>query len=313
MAKPRNRWIDGGVYFVVRLVVCAVQAAPLEACLPLSRALAFLAYDVLRIRRKVIDDNLSQTFPDWSSDKRRQVAKAMWEHLLVMAWEIAHAPRKLHAFSFGRHLHFTDRRLLVDYLLQDRPVILVSGHFGNFELAGFFAGMLGFRIYSIARKLDNPHLDRWIADFREFQGQYLLDKNGCAAEVADLLARGETLGVLGDQHAGHRGLWVDFLGRPASSHKAVALFTLSSGAPELVVYLKRTGKPLHFELGISGVADPEVGGEHLENARALTEWYNARLGDVIRRCPEQYWWVHRRWKGEPRQARRRKQAAARAA
>lgn len=308
MAKPRNRWIDGAVYFTVRTVVCAVQAAPLDACLPIARALSWLAYDVLRIRRSVIDDNLRHAFPDFSPQQRRRIGKAMWQHLLIMAWEVAHAPRKLHPFSFGRHLRFTDRRLLVDYLLQDRPVVLVSGHFGTFELAGFFAGMLGFPVYSIARKLDNPYLDRWIAQFRESQGQFLLDKNGCATTVAMLLQRGATLGVLGDQHAGHRGLWVDFLGRPASSHKAVALFTLTSGAPQLVVYLRRTDRPLHFELGIAGVADPAIGGPQLDNARTLTQWYNARLGEVIRQWPEQYWWVHRRWKGEPPAARRRRSA-----
>ena len=310
MAPSRNRWLDRAVYLAVRLVVCAVQAAPMDACLPLAQALSWLAYDVLRIRRRVIDDNLQHALPDRSESERRRIARSMWQHLLIMAWEVAHAPRKLHAFSFDRHLHFTDKRLLVDYLLQDRPVVLVSGHFGNFELAGFFAGMLGFPVYSIARKLDNPFLDRWIADFRESQGQFLLDKAGCAPLVAVLLQKGATIGILGDQHAGPRGLWVDFLGRPASSHKAVALFTLTSGAPQLVVYLRRTNQPLHFELGIAGVADPVEGGPHLQNARTLTQWYNDRLGEVVRQWPEQYWWVHRRWKGEPPKRQRRTRRAA---
>ena len=116
--------------------------------------------------------------------------------------------------------------------------------------------------------------------------------------------------ALGDQHAGPKGCSVDFFGRPASYHKAIALFPLMHGAPLVLVDAKRAGKPLHFEIGYRGVADPRSMPASLQSVPALTHWYNQALEAMIREAPKQYWWVHRRWKGEPP---RRKQVLPNAA
>jgi KDO2-lipid IV(A) lauroyltransferase len=116
---------------------------------------------------------------------------------------------------------------------------------------------------------------------------------------------------LGDQHAGTKGVWINFLGRSASCHKALALFTLSSGAPMLVTFCRRTTGILRFEVGVSGVADPREMPAALSDVRALTQWYNDCLAKMIREDPGQYWWVHRRWKDKPiRQTKARIQRAA---
>jgi KDO2-lipid IV(A) lauroyltransferase len=227
----------------------------------------------------------------------------MWEHLFLMVCEVAHTPRKVHETNWRRYVHIRGKRDLVRFLVAPRPVLIVTGHFGNFEVGGYMMGMLGFPTYTIARPLDNPYLDRFVGEFRKARGQHILPKQGSAAQVNAVLQSGGALTLLGDQHAGPKGCWVDFLGRPASCHKALALFTLTSGAPMLVTYAKRTGRPMRFELGLAGVADPAVGGEELAGVRELTQWYNHALERVIRSAPEQYWWLHRRWKGAPRQRR----------
>jgi KDO2-lipid IV(A) lauroyltransferase len=99
------------------------------------------------------------------------------------------------------------------------------------------------------------------------------------------------------------------MGRPASCHKALALFTLSSGAPQMVLYNRRFQQPMQFEVGCSGKVDPADLPDSLNDIQALTQWYNQRLEQVIRETPEQYWWVHRRWKEKPRSSRARRQAA----
>ena len=111
---------------------------------------------------------------------------------------------------------------------------------------------------SRSRKLDNPYLDRFLNKFRGSTGQFILPKQGCAPQVEAVLQSGGTLSLLGDQHAGEKGCWVEFLGRPASCHKAVALFTLTSGAPQIVSYVRRLGRPMQFEIGVAGVADPQT-------------------------------------------------------
>ncbi|MFM7974389.1 MAG: lysophospholipid acyltransferase family protein, partial [Pirellula sp.] len=112
------------------------------------------------------------------------------------------------------------------------------------------------------------------------------------------LAQGGALSLLADQYGGPKGCWVEFLGQLASCHKALALFTLSSGAPMLVCSNIRAKKPLHFQMSILGLADPKST-DCPDSIQTMTQWYNQCLEKAIRAVPSQYWWVHHRWKGTP--------------
>lgn len=307
-----RRLTDWLVYFLVRVCICLVQAASLDTCRSWSRWLAVIAGDVIGMRREVIEENLRETFPTSTPQFRRAISRRMWEHLFLMVCEIAHAPRKIHETNWRRYIQIHRKREAVRYLLDRRPVVLVSGHFGNFELTSYMVGLLGFPSYTIARQLDNPFLNRYLNQFRSANGQFILDKEGSSAQVDAVLRSGRALALLGDQSAGPKGCWVDFLGRPASCHKAVALFSLVSGAPLLVCYGRRVGQPLEIELGVEGIADPRDGGQCFSGVKPLTEWYNRVLEQIILVAPEQYWWVHRRWKGRPKRgsAARRERVAS---
>ncbi|NLF73131.1 MAG: lysophospholipid acyltransferase family protein [Candidatus Anammoximicrobium sp.] len=291
--KQLTDWL---VYLVVRLAICCVQALSLESCHAIARTLAWVACDLIRLRRRVVEENLRQVFPELSDGDRRVLARRMWEHLLLMGCEIAHAPRKIHETNWRRYFRFNGKREMVAYLLDPRPTVFVSGHFGNFELSSYMMGLFGFPTYAIARPLDNPYLDRYVNQFRSTHGQFILPKDGSAAQVDAVLRSGGVIALLADQHAGRKGCWIDFFGRPASCHKAVALFTLVSGAPLVVAYGRRVGGPLQFELGTGGVADPRSHSPDLAGVKPLTQWYNRVLEEIILTAPEQYWWVHRRWK-----------------
>ena len=157
-------------------------------------------------------------------------------------------------------------------------------------------GILGFPTYTVARPLDNPYLDRFLNEFRSLTGQFMLSKSGSSGQIDGILARGGILALLGDQYAGPKGCWVEFFGRPASSHKAIALFSLSGDAPALFCYARRTGAALHHDMGTTGILDPQTMPADMRTVPAVTQWYTERLEDTIRQAPEQYWWLHRRWK-----------------
>src|SRR5205085_3967380 len=124
--------------------------------------------------------------------------------------------------------------------------LIVTGHLGNWELAGFALGLFGFRTHAIARTLDNPHLDRFLRRFREKTGQRVLAKKGDYDQIAGLLESGGVLATLADQDAGQRGLFVDFFGRPASTHKAIALLAIEYDVPLVVVGVPLVSKrPRH--------------------------------------------------------------------
>jgi KDO2-lipid IV(A) lauroyltransferase len=293
----------------VRLFVCMMQSLSLETCGRLSRRLAWIASDVVRLRGRVIEENLCRAFPHWSERERRHVARRMWEHLFLMICEIAHAPRKIHDTNWRQYICFRNQAAIMRLLWSERPKVFVSGHYGNFELGGYTMGLFGFPTYAVARPLDNPFLDRFVKQFREAKGQHILPKQGSADEIAELLANNRTLSVLGDQHAGPKGCWVDFFGAPASTHKAIALFALSNRAPLAVGYARRLGKPLRYEVGVEAVSEADSLSEPSDTIPGLTQWFTRVLERIIQQGPEQYWWVHRRWKGEPPAARRRQKAA----
>ena len=295
-------------YLLLQLVLSLVQVLPIETCARLCRGLAWLVNDVIGFRRRVIDENLLGVYPDMPEDERRAISSQMWYHLCLMACEIAQAPRKIHDSNWRNYVYIRDKVQMTRYLIDYRPLVAVSGHYGNFEMGGYVTGLLGMPSYTVARTLDNPYLDEFINRFRGCNGQFILPKDGSATAIQEVLESGGILTLLGDQHAGTKGCWVDFLGRPAACHKAVALFTLSGNAPMMVSYCRQTDRPLHFEIGCTGVADPLEMPAHLTDVKRLTQWYNDRLADAIYEQPEQFWWVHRRWKEKP-QRKTRKSAA----
>ncbi|MDH3717526.1 MAG: lysophospholipid acyltransferase family protein [Planctomycetota bacterium] len=303
---------DTFVYLAVRLVVAVIQSLRLETCQRLSLPVAHLAADVLRIRQSVVHENLRHVFPQLDARQRRLLARRQWQHLILMVVEIAHTQRKIHLTNWRTHVRFHNKQAMVRQLLSGRPTVLVSGHFGSFEVGGQVVGLFGFPTFTVARPLDNPRLDRFLNSFRGSNGQLVLAKRGSADRIDQLLAQGGSLVVLADQAAGPNGYWVNFFGRPASTHKAIALFALAHEAPVIVTYTRRVGRALQLEIGCEAIADPRAGGLETSDMRRLTEWFNGRLEDLVLRDPDQYWWLHRRWKDyrdKLHKFRNRKQAA----
>lgn len=283
-------------YWLVRVFICAVQALRMETCQTLAAIGATLFADVLGVRRGVIDDNLRHAFPELAAAERHRIAWRMWEHLFVLIVEIAHAPRKIHETNWRDFIELVNAPTLTNLVLSDRPVVIVSAHFGNFEMAGYLLGILGFPTYTVARTLDNPYLDDFLNRFRRRTGQHMIPKKGGYDQIVEVLSRGGQMTFLADQYAGSRGCWVEFFGRPASVHKAIALFALGNDAPLAVGAGRRLDRPLKYELKLDAVADPRDGQEHVGSVLGLTQWYTSVLETIIRRSPEQYWWLHRRWK-----------------
>ena len=238
LLRPRNV-VDYLAYLVVRVFVCVVQAMPVERCAGVARFLATMCASVLKIRRRLVEENLKHAFPEMTAAERKRLAWQMWEHLFLMVVEVIHAPRKIHRTNWRDYVTLVNADQIIRTFFDDRPSIIICGHYGNFELSGFVLGILGFPSFTIARTLDNPYLDRFLNTFRGMTGQYILPKEGSSPEVEKVLKAGGILALLGDQNAGRKGCWVEFFGRPASSHKGIALFTLASEAPTVFCFARR--------------------------------------------------------------------------
>ncbi|MBI1901164.1 MAG: lysophospholipid acyltransferase family protein [Planctomycetia bacterium] len=296
-------------YAALRVLICVVQALPFWLCEELAYFGAWLFDSVLRVRRKLIDENLRHAFPELSPAERRHLARKMWVHLLLFGQEVALTGRKFHRLNWQSRLRLVGEPAVAAALLDDRPLVLVTAHFGNFELATYALAMFGHHVHSVARPLDNPFLDEFVNRFRGTFGQSILNKQDDYDRIRDIVAAGGKVSFVADQYAGQKGCWVDFFGRPASTHKAIALFALASDAAVLVGGCRRVGGMMQFELRMEGVLDPRELAPHEANVRHVVGWYTRRFEQMIRRAPEQYWWLHRRWK-QKRAARKKPSAAA---
>lgn len=297
------------VFLIIRVAIAVIQALPLTACHTWAGWMATLAHDVVRLRRKVTDENLRHAYPELNERQRQRLAWRMWEHLFLFVVEVAHTPRKVHHTNWRDHVTLRNPGVLVRMLLSDRSMILVGAHYGNFELNGYMLGLFGYSSYAVARPLDNPYLDVWLNSFRGSTGQRMLSKSSDYEKIVELLGSGATICFLADQYAGAKGCWVDFFGRPASAHKAIGLFSLQHDAPIAVGSCRRIGGPLEYEVTLEAYADPRDVTPEVSGLRELTQWYTGEMEKFIRRSPEQYWWLHRRWKDHRPEKKRVKKAA----
>jgi KDO2-lipid IV(A) lauroyltransferase len=305
MAKERSVARDYAVYLIIRLLVCFIQMLSWGLAERFADLLAWLGYRVDRRHRLVALENLRHAFPGrYSEPELHALVRATYRHFARLMIEIILTPRKLHVGNWKQHVEIIQDHKIVDRLLSGRPLLIVTGHFGNWEIAGYVLGLVGFTTHAIARPLDNPFLDRFLRRFREYTGQKVLAKHGDFEQMQNVLAQGGVLATLGDQDAGQRGLFVDFFGRPASTHKAIALLALEYQVPIAVSCAPRVGEPLRYHIVTEDVILPEEYAGRPDAVKAITQRFTEALERLIRRYPEQYFWLHNRWKHQPARGRR---------
>jgi KDO2-lipid IV(A) lauroyltransferase len=255
----------------------------------------------------VANENLLKAFSGrWTEEERDALVRSVYRHFCILLIEIIQIPRRLHPTNWRQFVDLPNGRRLVDALLQGRPLLFVTGHYGNWELGGYILGLLGFRTWAIARPLDNPYLDEFLRSFRERTGQGILAKHGDFDKIEAILASGGIIATLGDQDAGQRGLFVDFFGQPASTHKAIALLSLEHQVPLAVIGVRKVGEPMHYHIVLEDHICPEDYQKRPDVIRAMTQRFTSSLERLVQAAPQQYFWLHRRWKHQPPQKKVRK-------
>lgn len=307
MAKPRSTLVDYCVYVLVRIFVALVHSMSFGFACKLAEHLAWVLHHVNRRHRLVALDNLRQAFPGKYSEEELDVmVRHVYRHFCVMLVEILYLPRLMHPTNWKRYMDLPGGRKIVDCLLSGRPLLIITGHFGNWEIAGIGLGLFGFTTHAIARPLDNPFLDKFLRSFREKTGQKILAKQGDFDNIENTLKTGGVIATLGDQDAGQKGLFVDFFGRPASTHKAIALLALEHRVPMAVVGVAKSAGRYHVE--VADAIFPEEYDGRPDAVKAITQRFTSALETVVCAAPQQYFWLHRRWKHQPKSKTNKKAA-----
>ena len=281
------------------LVMDAVCALPPGARDALARFVGWLAY-ALGVRRAVVMENLARALPELGAAEHRRIARGAYANMARVVVE-----------SLDLRDHLGDWEEAADavrgpgwpalraQLQEGRGALLVTGHFGNWERAGKMLLRRGVRVNALVRPLKGA-LNMRIVDGRLASGAGLIFPRGAIAHVSESVRRGECVLALLDQAMPlGQGVFVPFFGRPASTTPAVAVAARRARAPVYVVMGVRdaSGRRLHLE--VEGPFPPPEGLSPHDALVAHTAQLVAALEGFVRRHPEQWLWLHRRWKVQP--------------
>jgi len=298
--KHRNPLADYLVYLGVRAGAMIMHMFRPETSYVTAGVLGNLMYRFDRRHRRRAEEHLRISFPDWPVARRRSVARASMRNLIYLAVEFLFTARMITPGRWRNYIRLTNMRENLRLLLKNETgFIFLTGHFGNWEVVGYIMGALGFPNTAIARRIDNPYLDAYVLGQRQQRGMTILDKRGATSVAPELLEKKGSVSFIADQDAGRKGLFVDFFGRPASTYKAIGLLAMQHKVPIIVGYGKRHGEKYHFEIGIQRIIHPDEWAEKDDPLTYITQEYTTALESVIRTAPEQYLWLHRRWKHRP--------------
>jgi KDO2-lipid IV(A) lauroyltransferase len=291
-------------YLALRAVEMLLQCFPIEDNLKAASLVGDLLYLLDRRHRERALENLRASFPEASDAQLRRIARKSCEHLIMVGAEVLCMPRLM---QFNKYLDYVDISGCIEpfqYVAAGNPVILVTGHFGNWEMMGYSMSAMGFPPTAVARPLDNPYLNDHILALRQRTGLKILFKEGMTDEALADLRQGRPLGLIADQDAGRRGFFVDFFGRKASAYKSIAYLAMEENIPIFVGGVYRVGPGFRYRIEMTDRIVPGDYPKDLDGAMAITQRYTAGIEKAVRLAPEQYLWVHRRWKTRPPEERK---------
>jgi Kdo2-lipid IVA lauroyltransferase/acyltransferase len=302
LSKPRNKVRDWCQYALLRIVTMTLHAWPVGVSLSAARFVGDLFYTFdLRHRRRTLH-NLRRSFPEKSDRELRRLGRESMRQLFRLGVETMWTPRLIKIDTFTSHIRLGEFRKTLDLMLNNhRGLIMLTGHYGNWEVLGYTLATLGFQTVSVARPLGNPYISDYVFGIRERQGQKIIAKKGATPEVVETLGRGGFVGIVADQNAGPKGVFVDFFGRKASTYKSIGLLAMEFGVPIVVGYARRIpGDRFEFEVGTQDVIQP-ADWQHVDDPLLyITQRYTRAIEDMVRAEPGQYLWAHRRWKTRPK-------------
>ncbi|MBI4608099.1 MAG: lysophospholipid acyltransferase family protein [Candidatus Rokubacteria bacterium] len=283
----------------LRVLARSLRLLPLPLLLWLGRRLGSLAYWTLAGRRALAGENLALAFGgERGSDELDRLCRGSFEHLGMTAVEVCASLFASPAAALSR-VRVEGLHHLNAAMARGKGVLLLTAHLGNWELLAATHGLSGHPLSIVVRPLDSSLLDRLVTRARERSGAGVIRKHRALREVLDALRRQRMVGILLDQNATRReGVFVPFFGRPASTSKSLALLALRSGAPVLPVFIHREADGSH-RVVIEPEVPPPRTGDHRHDIVAYTAAFTRCVEDAVRRWPEQWFWVHRRWRTRP--------------
>jgi KDO2-lipid IV(A) lauroyltransferase len=301
MAKPRNDFLDRLQYVGLRLVSTMLHCWPIELNLAVARVLGDFMYFFDKRHRERALGNLRRSFPEMPDVERQRMARRSMQQLIMLFVEVLFTTRLVRIDTIASIMELDQFDDVLRMLMKrDRGLIMLTGHYGNWEVLGYALATLGFETTSVARPLDNPYVNHYLLGVRVRMGQRIITKKGATEEVTSILENKGVVGFIADQNAGPKGVFVDFFGRKASAYKSIALLAMQYDVPIVIGYARRVDDQFKFRMAAQDIIKPEDWKDQPDPMWYITQRYTKGIEDFVRTDPGQYLWVHRRWKSRPK-------------
>jgi KDO2-lipid IV(A) lauroyltransferase len=271
---------------------------------PISRILAVavvrMLLGLLPKLRKTAVFNLKIAFPDWSEAKRNATVKAMARNIAWMAVEFARLPG-YNCGNIEETIILNGQENFLEGRRRGKGVLFLTGHIGAWELSSFAHALYGFPLHYMARPLDHPRVDALINRYRGLSGNKPIFKNESARATLKILKDAGTIGILADQNTMRdEGVFVDFFGTPACTTTGIARIALHTGAAVVPGYAYWDAEIRKYRLRFEPPLDLIRTGDTERDVYENTRRFAKVTEEIIRKYPEQWVWVHARWKTRPK-------------
>jgi KDO2-lipid IV(A) lauroyltransferase len=286
-------------YAVARTLLSGLGLLPRPVAIATGRGVGRIAYGLSDRLRRTGFRNLELAFPEISERERERILRGCFKNLGRLLGEFSQFP---HATPESLHQIVECEGLenLQAAQALGRGVILFTGHLGAWELSSFALSAFGYPISFLVRRIDNPLVERLIEKTRTRFGNRSIDKRAAMRPMLRTLRAGGTLGILVDLNTQpHEGVFVDFFGIPASTTSGVAALALRTGAAVLPVFAPWDEKRQRFVLYVDPPLSITPSGDTKEDIRQVTSLFTSVVESYIRRFPEQWLWIHKRWNNRP--------------
>lgn len=282
-------------YFFFRILLSFIRLFPFGTVQRMGSAFGALMYSIFGLRKHLVLDNLRRAYPEKSPSELDAIAKGSFRNLFTAYFEILFIDR-LREDDFRRMISFPEIDRMKALYERGKGLIILTGHFGNWELCALGVPLLLPKKYTvIVQKQRNPYINNFMTGMRSRFGSKLVVMERALRESLRALSNNEGIALIADQSGPESGIYADFFGRPASTHQGPAVFQVRSGAPMILVVLIREGRE-KFRIEMTEIDTESLTGTDEEKMKELTQRHVTALERYIRLYPDHWLWMHKRWK-----------------
>lgn len=288
---PLNHRLE---YYLAYSLTAFFRALPISWAVHLGMGIGWLAYKLLGIRKKVMLENLKQAFPEKTDAEREKIAVKAYCHWGGMGAEFAILPKMKDAY-LKKYVTIEGLDVIEKAVAVGKGGINIAGHLGNWEIMGVAAANRGIDVTYVVAKQANKLIDKMMDDHRRVHNIEIWKTREAPRGVLKSLKRNCFVALMIDQDAGKECVFVDFFGKEASTHRGPAVFYLKTGSPFILSNCVRI-KGAHYKVMFEEVILDIPEGTREEQTVFIMAELTKLLEEKVRQYPEQYFWMHKRWK-----------------